>query len=68
MRWRNQLGPWVITIVVAVLFGWSLTLSGFKPENRPLPQFQAHSLSGGADVSNATLAGKPAIINIWAPT
>jgi len=68
MTWRKRLAPWALTIALAGLYGWSLTRSGFSAESRALPQFQARALGGDAVVSNATLAGKPAIINIWSPS
>jgi thiol-disulfide isomerase/thioredoxin len=68
MKWWKQLAPWALTIVLALLYGWSLMRSGFSAENQPLPQFQATAFGGTALISNASLAGKPAIINIWSPS
>jgi thiol-disulfide isomerase/thioredoxin len=68
MRWRKQVAPWALTIFLALLYAWSLTRSGFSAESRPLPQFKARVFGGDAVVSNASLAGKPAIINIWSPS
>jgi thiol-disulfide isomerase/thioredoxin len=53
-----------VVFYVAVSFGGGL---GYSREHRTLPKLDARTLGTGAAVTDRTLVGKPAIINVWAP-
>lgn len=66
----SKLGPWIATIGASVLF--ALAAGGgcslVHAENRPLPPLAALVMGTHAAVSNQTLRGKPAILNVWSPS
>jgi thiol-disulfide isomerase/thioredoxin len=66
----SKLGPWVATIGAAVLFALASGggCSFVHAENRPLPPLSARVMGSEAHVSNQTLRGKPAILNVWSPS
>jgi cytochrome c biogenesis protein CcmG, thiol:disulfide interchange protein DsbE len=53
-----------VVFYVAVTFGGGL---GYSSEHRALPKLEARTLGSGAVVTDTSLRGKPAIINVWAP-
>jgi thiol-disulfide isomerase/thioredoxin len=63
-------GPWIATIAAAVIFG--LSAGGgcalIHAENRPLPPLTASVMGSQELISNRTLLGKPAILNVWSPS
>ena len=54
-----------VVFYVAVSFGGGL---GYSRESRPLPRLEARTLANGTEVTDGSLRGKPAIINVWAPS
>jgi thiol-disulfide isomerase/thioredoxin len=66
----SKLGPWVAIIGASVLFALSAGggCSLVHAENRPLPALAAIVMGTHAPVSNRTLLGKPAILNVWSPS
>jgi thiol-disulfide isomerase/thioredoxin len=54
-----------VVFYVAVSFGGGL---GYSRESRPMPKLEAKTLGSGAAVTDGSLRGKPAIINVWAPS
>ncbi|MHB1844184.1 MAG: hypothetical protein ACYCWW_05035 [Deltaproteobacteria bacterium] len=61
--------PWLGVVGVAILFGSSLGggCATLQKEDRPLPALSALPVTSGERVTAQTLAGRPAIINVWSP-
>jgi len=53
-----------VALYVAVSFGGGL---GYSHEHRALPSLAARTIGTDVAVTDASLLGKPAIINVWAP-
>jgi thiol-disulfide isomerase/thioredoxin len=54
-----------VVFYVAVSFNGGL---GYSRESRPLPALSAKTVGSGVEVTDETLRGKPAIINVWSPS
>jgi thiol-disulfide isomerase/thioredoxin len=60
-----------VGVAVGVVFYVAVSFSGglgYSHENRSLPKLEATTLGNGSAVTDGTLRGKPAIINVWAPS
>jgi thiol-disulfide isomerase/thioredoxin len=66
----KKLLPWVLTLGAAAFYAVVLAGGGFgyRREVRPMPALAASSLETGQSVSEASLNGLPAILNVWAPS
>ena len=60
----------MLTLAAAAFYAVVLAGGGFgyRREQLPMPGLTASSLETGQPVTQATLAGLPAIVNVWAPS
>jgi thiol-disulfide isomerase/thioredoxin len=69
LRLKKSL-PWILALGAAAFYAVVLAGGGFgyRRELRPMPRLEASRLEGGQPVSEASFKGRPAILNVWAPS
>ncbi len=66
----KKLYPWALAVGAAAFYAVVLAGGGFgyRREAQAMPGLQASMLETGQPVSEASFKGRPAILNVWAPS